>query len=303
VWASRAGRGRRDGGPRCIPSTADTSSQCIYTQVNKIHIRITLTNSWLTKMLIYLAHAVLAIARPDLTLQFVAEMHDAQGYGHSGDGCLLAEAALKDASSHAVSTVWFDAPGKRLAQTNPGLGRPDPEPGRTVVGLYDEDPPTELDLEQKTYGTHCFTEPFPPTFCANGSQVCPPTFGHFGHDLSAFTSIMGMYYLNTSLLESTATADVWQWEYVNPTLMPNGSHINVTRNYTYTVSKTPAVDGTRPLLRFQWTQSIPLLPALPVHRDCFIFDYSANYTAGAIDPARWHAPPGVTCEPRSNRPV
>ena len=42
-----------------------------------------------------------------------------------------------------------------------------------------------------------------------------------------------------------------------------------------------------------WTQSIPLLPALPVHRDCFLFDYSHDYVPGPIDPARWLPPPGV----------
>lgn len=92
-------------------------------------------------------------------------------------------------------------------------------------------------------------------------------------------------------------ADVWQWEWVHPTIfVVNGSDvtINVTRNYTYWVS-TKRVENTRPLLRFQWTQSIPLLPALPVHRDCFIFDYTARYKAGAIDPSHFEAPPGVTC--------
>jgi hypothetical protein len=242
------------------------------------------------------AHADVAI-RPNLTLQFFSEMHAAKGYGHNGDGCLLAEAALQNKSQRVIQNIWFDYPNQRLAQSNPGL-KPGPDPGITVIGLYAVNPPTELDLEQKSYGQKCFTEPIPPTYCRNGSRVCPPKFGFFGEGLTPFSSVFGDNYLNTSLLESTPTADIWQWEYVNPTLMPNRSIINVTRNYTYTVSKTPAADGTRPLLRFQWTQSIPLEPALPIHRDCFIFDHTANYTAGPIDPSRWHAPVGVTCEPR-----
>jgi hypothetical protein len=82
--------------------------------------------------------------------------------------------------------------------------------------------------------------------------------------------------------------------------MPNNTigKFNVTRNYTYTLAKHELADGTRPLLAFQWTQSIPLKPALPVHRDCFMFSYASNYTPGPIAPRRWAAPPGITCQPR-----
>jgi hypothetical protein len=152
--------------------------------------------------------------RPDLRLTFATEWHAAGGYGHDGDGCTLAEAALE--SKPTVSSVWFDAKGRRLAQTNPGLHQVDPDPGLTVIGRWGRKPPTELDLEQETFGAHCFKEPLPPSYCKNGSQVCPPDFGNFGDLFTPFTAILGMYYFNTSFLESTAEADVWQWEVGDP---------------------------------------------------------------------------------------
>lgn len=165
----------------------------------------------------------------------------------------------------------------------------------TFVGLFDVKPPTEIDIEN----AWCETEPLPPTFCKNGSKVCPQTFGNFGFGLNAFTSVLGMWYYNTTLVASTPDAEDWQFEWVKPTRIPlkNGTVVtmNVTRNYTYTVSIAPQPDGSRPLLRYQWTQSIPLQPALPIHRDCFVFDYTTAYKAGPIDAARWKAPAGVTC--------
>ena len=231
--------------------------------------------------------------QPQLTLQFSTSIHAAQGYGHDGDGCIIAEQQLKEAP--VVSKVWFDKPGSRLAQTNPGWQRPDPRPNLTFIGLYDEKPPTEIDIEN----TWCETEPLPPGICKNGSKTCPPTFGDFGFGLNAFTSVLGMWYYNTTLLRRSPASEDWQLEWTLPTRIPlkNGTIVtlNVTRNYTYTVSTTPQPDGSRPLLRYQWTQSIPLEPALPVHRDCFIFDYQTAYKAGPIDAARWKAPPGVQC--------
>ena len=194
--------------------------------------------------------------RPDLTLQFSTVMQVAHGYGHDGDGCVPAEAALK--SSPASSKVWFDAPNRRLAQTNPRLAIVDPDPGATFVGLYDVTPATEIEFEEKSFGVKCFSSPLPDTYCQNGSQTCPPTFGKFGELFTPFTGILGNNYLNTSFLESTDVADLWQWGSDLPTLMPNGSYINITRNFTYIVSKTPRADGTRPLQSFRWTQSIPL---------------------------------------------
>ena len=71
----------------------------------------------------------------------------------------------------------------------------------------------------------CTTEPLPPTFCQNGSRVCPQTFGDFG-SLNAFTSILGMFYYNTSLLAgpgappSPPGTELWQWESVIATKVP-----------------------------------------------------------------------------------
>ena len=273
------------------------------------------------------ALAVASHTQPPLALQFEAKIHAAQGFGHDGDGCVLAERQL--AQAPVVSQVWFDAPGKRLAQENTELRPIDPRPNLTVIGRFDDRPPTEIDVDVIGGKLWCETEPLPPSFCANGSRTCPPKFGDFG-SLNAFTSIraklesprdrthsalvshhplpsaatgvLGMYYYNTSLFHSGVDSEVWQWEWVNPTLIPvNGSVIlmNVTRNFTYTVSTSRRADGTRPLLRFQWTQSIPLRPALPVHRDCFIFDYTTAYKAGPITSARFEGPAGVTCQNRS----
>ena len=237
------------------------------------------------------------MGQPTPTLQFQTTMHVAQGFGHDGDGCLIAAARLR--SEPTVSRVWFDAPGKRLAQTNLELVRPDTQPNLTFVGLFASNPPTEIDINNARGQVECQTEPLPPGICRNGSRACAPTFGGWG-SLNAFTSVLGMYYLNTSFLAHASDADLWQWEWVKPTLikLKNGSVVtlNVTRNFTYWVSRRQLADGTRPLMRYQWTQSIPLRPALPVHRDCFIFDYSTGYVPGPIDPARWRAPPGITCQ-------
>ena len=244
--------------------------------------------------------------QPTLTLQFATEIHAGQGYGHDGDGCLLAQAAMADAP--VVQRVWFDKPGRRLALTNPGMARPNPDPNLTVVLRFDEAPPTELDLDVRTYGPICDAEPLPPAFCKNGSQTCPPTFGDFGFgNLNALTSVLGSNYYATSFLEALPEqgAEVWQWEWVKPTrINVNGSLItyNITRNYTYTIADAAhaAADGSRPVRSFYWTQSIPLRPVLPVHRDCFLFDYRTRYTPGPIDPARWEPAPGVACQNRTS---
>lgn len=242
------------------------------------------------------------LSRPQLALQFSSKMRLAQGYGHNGDGCVIAEAALR--SEPVVSRVWFDAPGERLAMTNPGYARVDPRPNLTVIGRFDEQPPLELDISRDPGargGYSCTEEPLPPSYCPNGTKACPPTFGTWGELFTPFSNILGVYYLNTSLLSSTAESDLWQWGWTQPTRMPNGTFINVTRNYTYAVGRTAAADGTRPLHRFTWTQSIPLQPAQPVHRDCFIIDYTSEYRQGRVDASRFEAPPGVACTPGDGR--
>lgn len=241
--------------------------------------------------------ATVAHPQPPLALQFETVMHAGQGYGHNGDGCLLAQQELK--ANPVISHIWFDKPGSRLAQTNVQLRHPDPQPNLTFIGLFDEKPPTEIDIDDDAGKIRCETEPLPPTFCKNGSRVCPQTFGDFG-SLNAFTSVLGMWYYNTSFFKKSSAEEVWQFEWTKLTRIPlkNGTIVakNVTRNYTYTLDAAQRPDGTRPLRRFQWTQSIPLEPALPIHRDCFIFDYTTGYKAGPIDPARWKAPSGVVCQ-------
>eukprot|EP00466_Bigelowiella_natans_P005536 jgi/Bigna1/80828/fgenesh1_pg.74_\ len=236
------------------------------------------------------------LARPDATLQFSTYMRVGEGYGHDGDGCIAAYEMLETAP--VISKVWFDAKNKRLAQSNTGLAKVDPTPNTTHLALFEEDPPTEVDLTEARDapgGFACTSEPLPPSICANGSRVCPPRFGNWGDFDSMFTGILGMFYENTTLLKKNQQNETWQWSSVELTPMPNGTRLNVTRNYTYILSATAQPDKTKPILRFQWTQSIPLRPAIPIHRDCFVFDYSLNYIPGPSKPSRWEVPSGVKC--------
>ena len=86
-------------------------------------------------------------SQPRLALQFEAHIHAAQGFGHDGDGCVLAERQMREAP--VVSKVWFDAPGKRLAQTNGELKPVDPTPNLTFIGLFDDHPPTEIEIDDE----------------------------------------------------------------------------------------------------------------------------------------------------------
>lgn len=178
----------------------------------------------------------------------------------------------------------------------------------------------------------CETEPLPPVLCPNGSlpPSCPPYFGGWG-GLNPFTSVVGMWYPNTSKLEggSTATYDTYNFMDVRPTLLPDDGcgttactmqhcsrcnqhedrpctkcpcencvvEVNVTRNYTYTVAKAPQADGSHQMIRYQWTQGIPLTRsgASPgVGRDCFIFDWSQDWTAD-VQATEFAPPPGLKC--------
>jgi hypothetical protein len=178
----------------------------------------------------------------------------------------------------------------------------------------------------------CTTEPLPPVMCPNGTlpPSCPPNFGSWG-GLNPFTSIVGMWFPNTSKLEgaSTPTFDIYNFVDVRRTLLPADGcgtsactmehcsrcnqnegractecpcnncilEVNVTRNYTYTLAKKTQSDGTRQMIRYQWTQGIPLTKsgATPgVGRDCFIFDWSQNWTANVRD-SDFAPPPGVNC--------
>lgn len=139
-------------------------------------------------------------SQPALTLQFTTELHVAQGFGHDGDGCVIAEANLRD--KPIKSDIWFDTPGQRLAQTNLRLMPVDPNPNLTIIGRFADKPPTEIDTNVVGGQPECQTEAIPPAYCRNGSKVCPPVFGDFG-SLNAFTSVLGMNYPNTTLLRQT----------------------------------------------------------------------------------------------------
>jgi hypothetical protein len=64
-------------------------------------------------------------SRPVPTLKFRTTIRAANGFGHDGDGCLLAEAALQ--SAPIVSQLAFDAEKGRLRQSNPKLVRRTPQ--------------------------------------------------------------------------------------------------------------------------------------------------------------------------------
>jgi hypothetical protein len=77
-------------------------------------------------------------------------------------------------------------------------------------------------------------------------------------------------------------------------------NVNVTRNYTYFVAKEAQPDGTHQMIRFQWTQGIPFTAsgATPgVGRDCFIFDWSRDWTSNVSD-SDFEPPAGVKCTKR-----
>ena len=119
----------------------------------------------LVALLAALAGTASAQKRPSLQLQFESTMRAANGFGHDGDGCVLARDAL--ANAPVLSKVWFDAAGQRLAQTNPGWRRVDPYPNLTVMGLYKDHPPTEFDFSRSSSapgGFACRTEPLPPGY-------------------------------------------------------------------------------------------------------------------------------------------
>lgn len=73
--------------------------------------------------------------------------------------------------------------------------------------------------------------------------------------------------------------------------------IPVTRNYTWLLSSTKLADGSQPLVQHWYTQSIPLEPALPIHRSRAIIDFSTGYWAGPMDDAAFLPPPDVHCTP------
>ena len=237
--------------------------------------------------------------RPTVQTQFSATMRvsesDQAPGGGAGDGCILA----RKLSDPVKSQVWFDAASKRLAQVNANLEH-QPIKALTVVTRLDLSPPLSYELEPFFNSTVCYKEKLGPGYCPNGTMGCPPTFGHFGDYATPFTSVLGMYYLNTSFLELDATTgdEKWRWTSVQPTLMPNGTTVNITRNYTYYVAPpAPMAEKSaqpRPLHRFEWTQGLPNAGD-PSFRFCAVFDYTQDYRAGAPDISHFGPPSSDMC--------
>ena len=235
-----------------------------------------------------------ARTRPTLQLQFSATERVSES--DSGDGCITA----RKLQNPVVSRVWFDASNQRISQTNAGLDRHPSKPV-TQVTRFDVKPPSTFQLEPFFNETICYEKPIGPVMCPNGSMVCPATFGHWG-ELSPFTSIFGMNYPNTSFLEIDPTTgeELWQWMWVKPTLMPNGSYVNITRNYTYYLAPIEvgeagtAATTLRHLRRYEWTQGLPD-GGDHSFRFCAVFDFSEDYKPGPPSNASFEPPPGVTC--------
>ena len=283
-----------------------------------------------------LAFAVSA-QRPTPRLVFSTRIRIAEAYASSpgayaGDGCIAARARLESGSA-VISKVIFDAKKGRLRQSNPQLQK-EPSQNFTFIGRWDLPTPREWDLTNLGGSVSCATEPLPPAMCPNGTlpPSCPPNFGTWGN-LNAFTSILGMYYPNTTKVPgaSTSTTDLYQYQSVLPTLLPNSAcgtdacnmdncrgcmhdgnpctscpchgciqEVLVYRNYSYTLAKSPLPDGTHQMLRYQWTQGIPLTKtgASPgIGRDCFIFDWRQDWTPEVQD-SDFSPPAGVQCKPR-----
>ena len=65
------------------------------------------------------------------------------------------------------------------------------------------------------------------------------TFGTWGELFAPFTSVLGMFYLNTTLLSQNQMVE-WSSIETNVPINVNNSisYHNITRNYTYDVAKT-----------------------------------------------------------------
>jgi len=207
----------------------------------------------------------------------------------------------------AISPIWFDAAAERIAQINAGY---EYSPSRLdrVANTYTSAPPTSLLLEPFFNQTVCYAQEIR-GMCANGTTGCPPRFGTWGDFGTPFSAVLGMYYQNTSHVGTSEEGEeVWEWTWDNPTLMPNGTTVNITRNYTYYVaplthsSTSPkdldaagaAATAPRALRRFEWTQGLPNGGA---HSDrlCTVVDYTQGYVAGPPDASAFAPPDGVQC--------
>ena len=259
--------------------------------------------------------------RPALAQQFTAFERTADGYADSpgavdGDGCVAAVAMLShDDPAVATGRVWWDGEAKRMATINGALSRKVLK-NTTVVDRLDLDPAVSLDLEPFFNETVCYSKPLTGNCPGNfENHSCAPTF-------SAFTEYLPFAdnyerYVNATFLDEDATSERWQWIAVQHTMLPNGTsppgckmgspgckdgpiaHVNITRNYTFTIGKVAVdADGRRPMLRYWWTQSMPFRTR--AERDCFVFDYSLGYTSGpsAVPQSVFEPPGGIdTCVP------
>jgi len=295
-----------------------------------------------TTFWLLIASAALASADnapPKPTLVFGTTIRIAEAYAidegaTAGDGCIEAESRLKANSGSNIHLV-FDANNGRMKQSNAQL--PDsPVATVTNIGKWDHHDssghhaPRQWDITNTTDGNvTCVTEALPPVMCPNGNgshASCLPKFGSWG-GLNPFTSIVGMFYPNTSKSSSTPTTDTYQFTHVRETVLANeacrtstctmehcssckGSspctqcpcdncmmEVNVTQTYTYTVAKEMQKDGTHQMTRYQWTQGMPFTKsgAVPgVGRDCFIFDWSQGWTADVSD-SDFEPPEGAGC--------
>lgn len=219
--------------------------------------------------------------RPPLQLQFAATMRVSES--DHGDGCVTA----RKLENPVVSPVWFDAKNQRIAQTNAGLA-PHPIKPMTQVTRFDVKPPASLLLEPFFNETICYEKPLDPS----------ASWGRWG-ELCPFTSVFGMFYPNTTFLEvDHDTGDeLWQWQSIKLTPMPNGSVVNITRNYTYHVAPAEpnaAPGSPRGLRRYEWTQGLPN-GGDHSFRFCAVFDYTLDYKGGPLSDASFGPPKGVKC--------
>lgn len=233
--------------------------------------------------------------RPTLQTQFTATVRTGQADhgpdGEPGDGCIIAR-PLKPAPHTGLKLgafqIWFDAPNTRIAQE--AESAPGEPATRTVktIDRYDLPSFPSLLVEPFFNETVCYAKRMQ-GMCRNGTSECPPNFGHFGDLATPFTNTLGMYYLNTSLLElHDDGVEVWQWTDDHPTLMPNGSTVIITRNYTYHVAPAPAQAAShqngptapRPLKRLEWTQGLPNGGSHDA-RLCTVIDFTQEYVGGA----------------------
>lgn len=274
-----------------------------------------------------------SLAPPTPTLVFGTTIRVAEAYASSpgavgGDGCLAAEERLQSGNI-PVSKVVFDGEKGRLRQSNIRL-EVKPAQNITSIGRWDISAPREWDLTTSDGSVTCNTELLPKVMCPNGTlpPSCNPSFGTWGA-LNPFTSVLGMWYPNTTKADELSTSSIYRFIDVKPTLIPNEAcgtaactmrdcskcvgedgkvctkcpclkcveKLNITRNYTYTVATKPQADGTHQLIRYQWTQGIPLRrngSSPGIGRDCFIFDWSQDWTSKVHD-NDFAPPPGLKC--------